>query len=252
MLSGYPKLRDTSGMLSGYSKARGSAGMLSGLPNERRRLDRSHPVNKDLIRYFPMSEGSGPTLTDLCVQNSAPFPASGFAWSGGVKGSASILSDGSSQIAVANPTATDLPSGASAKSMSIWLRPASVSAGYHWGAAYGLAGASQTMMIGRNGTTLYGAFYANDLSIASFWAAGTWANIVLTYDGTTSYLYANGALVAQGPKTLNLVKSLFYVGNMVSGAERWDGDITQLRLYGRCIAQYDVTQIFIDPWVGTF
>lgn len=212
-------------------------------------LNRAHPLARGLVRWWPMNEGAGYRIYDVATRTYATFPTSGATWSGGAAGS-SILLDGANYLTVVNPTAADLPSGAGARSMSILVRPSSISAGYHWGAAMGSAAPSLTTMIGRNGSTLYGAFYANDLSVANFFAAGKWASIVLTYDGVTAFLYGNGSLLTSGAKTLSLTLNLFYIGNMVSGSELWDGNVSHLRIYNRALSAVEVAQLYADPLAG--
>ena len=100
------------------------------------------------------------------------------------------------------------------------------------------------MFIGMNGTTLYGGGYGDDLSVVNFWDAN-WHFIVLTYDGTTAKLYADGALVASGAKNWNLVPYECLIGEQVNnGAEFWNGSADDVRIFNRVLSAREVLNLY--------
>ncbi|MEK7691720.1 MAG: LamG-like jellyroll fold domain-containing protein, partial [Bdellovibrionota bacterium] len=104
---------------------------------------------------------------------------------------------------------------------------------------------SQAMFIGMNGTTVYGGAYANDLSYASFWAAGTWKQVCLTYDGTNASLYGNGSILTMAAKTWNLVKSSAYIGKQVgAGGEYWKGSVDEVLLFDRALTADEIGLLY--------
>src|SRR6185295_1188673 len=137
----------------------------------------------------------------------------------------------------------DLPAGSSARSICGWARSNTTAAGYRWIVAYGSPGTGQAMVLGMNGTTLYGGGYADDLTVAGFWD-GNWHHLALTYDGATARLYADGTERSNGAKTWNLVAGAAYIGRQINGAgEYWNGLIDDVRVYNRALTAAEIAAL---------
>ena len=136
----------------------------------------SNDTNQNITAYVTVSDGDSDPVktiynwfvndTSLTVLN-MPFEAdgnnnvsdysgygnngtvSGAVWNatGGYDGNASFVFDGSSAyVDLGNPS--NLPSGASARTMCLWAKPETVSGGYHWAVAYGTPTTSDAFFIG--------------------------------------------------------------------------------------------------------
>ncbi|MEK7692048.1 MAG: LamG domain-containing protein, partial [Bdellovibrionota bacterium] len=147
---------------------------------------------------------------------------------------------------------TDFPIGTSARTMCAWAKPLDTSAGVRQIFNYGSAAGSQAMNIYQSGTTGAGGGYANDLTSASFFAAGTWKHICLTYDGTTARLYGNGSQVTSAAKTWNLVKSQAVIGRSVGGAEYFKGSIDEVALFNKELTADEVSALYLASYVRKY
>ena len=202
-------------------------------------------VSDGLAGYWKLDEEGGASAAD----------SSGNGLSGTVYGSPSSIESGaagraygfggSDYISLGNPSS--FPDGASPRSMCGWGRPDSLAGGFAWIASYGTAGTGQAMFIGRNGATLYGGGYGDDLSASNVWTAGNWTQACLTYDGATARLYANGQQVASGAKSWNLARGVAYIGKQVNGAEYWTGAIDDVRIYNRALSASEVSHLYSNP-----
>ena len=100
------------------------------------------------------------------------------------------------------------------------------------------------MFIGQHGTNLYGGSFGNDLIVKDFWEVDIWHHIVLTYDGETAKMYADGIEVASGEKNWNLTLSRAHIGRQVNDvAEFWVGSVDDVRLYDQVLTQAEIAAL---------
>ncbi|MEJ0034194.1 MAG: fibronectin type III domain-containing protein [Bacteroidota bacterium] len=107
------------------------------------------------------------------------------------------------------------------------------------------------MSIGMIGTNLTAGSYNDEFSIATFWAANTWHHLVLTYDGTTATLYADGTQIASSAKTWNITPNKVIVGRSVNGNWFWNGQIDDARIYNVALSSTQVAALAAIPPVPT-
>jgi hypothetical protein len=83
------------------------------------------------------------------------------------------------------------------------------------------------------GNCVYGAYTP---------ALGTWANVVGTYDGTTLNEYVNGALIASQPGSFPPLNTMsdFFIGQLPSGDNPFDGAIQDVRVYDRVLSPAEI------------
>ena len=134
-----------------------------------------------------------------------------------------------------------LPYGASARTMSIWINPSSLSNG--WAISYGNATATQSNFIGvYSGVINYGG-YSNDVSGPAP-SLNTWYHVVGIYDGTTAYMYINGYLYTSLARTWNTVSSTFQIGRQTNGGEYWNGKVGEAQIYNRALSANEVLALY--------
>lgn len=144
-------------------------------------------------------------------------------------------------VNLGNPSS--FPSGTSARTICGWAKSNTTAAGYRWVLTYGTPATDQAMILGMNGTTLYGGGYSDDLTVAGFWDMN-WHHVALTYDGTTARLYADGTERVSAAKTWNLVQGAAYIGRQVNGAgEYWNGLIDDVRVYSRALTAAEIAAL---------
>ncbi len=85
------------------------------------------------------------------------------------------------------------------------------------------------------GTALYGGAYGDDLTVANFWDLN-WHFIILSYDGKTAKLYADGKLMVSSTKNWNLTPNNCFIGKLVDNTCFWNGLIDDVRVYNTALA----------------
>lgn len=141
---------------------------------------------------------------------------------------------------ISYPTA-GLPYGASARTMSIWINPSSLTDG--WAISYGNAGATQSNFIGvYSGVINYGG-YSSDL-FGPAPSINTWYHVVGIYDGTTAYMYINGYLYTSLARTWNTVSSTFQIGRQTHGGEYFNGKVGEAQIYNRALSANEVLALY--------
>ena len=195
----------------------------------------TEPDSANLVGRWPLdgnandSSGNGYHGTEM----------NGPTYATGIDGQAAQFSGVEQYIDFGSPA--DWPSGAEPRTMSLWAKTNSVDPGFRFAAAYGNAGTGQAMFIGINGTTLYGGGYADDVTVADFWAMEEWHHLCLTYDGATARLYAEGVEIVSGPKNWNLVVSRTHIGQQVNDLfEFWNGTVDEVRIYRAALSPAEI------------
>jgi len=154
------------------------------------------------------------------------------------QGTAAMSLNGSNEYVSINPA--KLPTGRTARTISLWAKTNSTATGYRWAFSFGKSSKSNAMFIGQSGTTLYGGGFSDDLTKTNFWQANVWHHICLTYDGTTAVLYADGNVVASAAKTWNLLLGTAAIGRQVNGLEYWNGSLDDVRVYDKALSSTEV------------
>ena len=170
------------------------------------------------------------------------------AWYNGRTGkyNSSLNFDGTDdQATVSSPS--NLPSGASAFTSSVWIRPSNNGNNLYilkWGVS-----ASGTM----NALIWYGAtssvsqaFYANDLgTAANSVLVNTWTHVVATYDGTTRKIYLNGNLsISDTPTAPNVTANQSLYFGSVGGGAYFPGQIDDVRIYNYALTANQIKTLF--------
>jgi hypothetical protein len=128
---------------------------------------------------------------------------------------------GAIQLVGAQSTATIpstlLPTGASARTISLWYKTNSNS-GYPGVYAYGANVNSQTfgMYLNPNGGPVFQG-YSNDTDFGGSYTVNTWQHVVISYGGGVVKMYKNGVYISSVNKNLNTALSAFKLGNSSVG-----------------------------------
>jgi len=195
-----------------------------------------------LVARWELDETAGTTASDSSGNGYDGTLINGPTWTAGVDSGALEFDGTNDYVDFGNPATW--PSGTSPRSMCAWARTDTVASGWRWIAAYGSPGTGQAMFIGLNGDSLYGGGYADDIFRSGFWEVGQWYHIVLTYDGSTARLYADGTEVTSGAKSWSLILSRAHIGRQVNDAiEFWDGAVDDVRIYDSVLRQSHIEDL---------
>ncbi|MFT5157003.1 MAG: hypothetical protein ACI83I_001555 [Bacteroidia bacterium] len=143
-----------------------------------------------------------------------------------------------------------LPSGNSARSVSLWIRlETSVDSDVPlcWGKpstgqAYGIA-LGTNVGVSPQGFRHFG--FGSDIKFVYDYPDTGWFNITTTYDGSEGKLYVNGALAGTGTKTWNTALDTFLIGRNVNFNINDDfiGDIDDIRIYSRVLNSDEIAAL---------
>ena len=221
-------------------------------------------VTAGLVAYYPLTEGTGPTVADH-APTSPPLPLTltgAVAWSGTSNGV--VLSGGA--LRTSGP-ATKLHTALQATNQStveVWITPASA---WQNGPArlVSLRGATgnYNTMLGQQGDSLEVWFQHTGkgsknkpwLKTSEQAITTTLLHVVHTYNGTIERLYLNGVehdrealsgtLAAWDPT------AVLYVGNEAALNRAWQGTLRLLAVYDRALAPAEIQQNFTAGPAGT-
>lgn len=192
------------------------------------------PVN---TRCYP---GSGSNTYDLSGNNMTGTISS--ATYSGTGGTASFYFNGSARIDLSNVSVLNY--GSNPRTMCAWC--------------YLTTTNSNTVVFSygnnatREGTGLmqYNGSYGVAIQNIEVFGGGTrelnvWKHLAGVYDGTNMSFYINGVLI-NGPtaKSNSLVQNVAYIGDQVTGAEKWTGNIAQVLVYNRALSSNEISNIY--------
>lgn len=187
------------------------------------------------------------------LTDSSNFNVGAIAYNGSVfefdrkEGAKSLFLNGQNQYLELNTNTSHFPDGLSPRSISVWAKSTTTDNGYRIIFSYGEASNNSAMFIGQNNTQLIGGGYGNDIQIQDFWQNNEWHHIVLTYDGTSATIYADGMELYRADKSWNLSLSKFFVGNQINMSnEYWNGWIDDLRVYDKALSAGEVSDLYLN------
>jgi hypothetical protein len=89
----------------------------------------------------------------------------------------------------------------------------------------------------------YGASITASTSIPT----NQWSNVVVSREvGGSTTLYVNGASVATGSMSLNLINNTGKIGTVNGSAEMFNGKIDQVRIYDKALSSTEVSSLYED------
>jgi len=224
-------------------------------------LDRTHPLSRGLVGYWPINEGAGAGIMDLVSSNNG-LGSNTSLWTGANVPSRAMKFVGTTTdfISVPYKSSMDLLNSAT---VCAWINTTSgaticplardVATGRSWAFQFG-ANVMQTLVFNTGGggsTLLAGAIPVNN---------GKWNHCAFTYQfvtNGTSILtnYVNGqfdsvSVIAVGP--INIVNSGLFFGKreFVGAEEAYVGSVAGVRIYNRALPQNEIMQLANLPFAG--
>jgi len=201
-------------------------------------------------RSYP---GSGTTWTDLSGNGNNGTLTNGPTFSSTEGGS--IVFDSVNDYALVTSSAS-IPTGASARTLSIWFYTNSTSWADYVNSLfyYGSGNTGQSFGIDMNPYPAIEFFTwggaGRDLIFNTTFAQVGWKNLTITYGGSTTCLIYENAVLTQTfnmSVSLNTTSSDVYIGavnpSVLAGAY-YDGRISSVSLYNRALSATEITQNF--------
>lgn len=202
-------------------------------------------VNPDgLVRYYDFSDHTGTGITDRSDWTDTGVLTNTPSWVQGYYGAGLSFASASSQYGQSGGTLGI--SGASARTMSFWVKLVSASATnciIGWG--NGTATANNFYVFAYN-TQWYMNWYGDDLY---FGATNTnWNYIAITYDGAYIRTYVNGVYVSTATITLNTPNAKLELGRRTYDGNYLNGNLDEVKIWNRALS---AEEIYVD-YLGTY
>lgn len=192
------------------------------------------PIN---ISCYP---GSGTNTFDLSGKNMTGTISS--ATYGGSGGTVNFFFNGSARIELGNVSVLNY--GANPRTMCGWGYLTTTNSNTVI-FSYGTNASAQG-----TGLMQYSGSYGVAIQNVEVFGGGTrelnvWKHLAGVYDGTNMSFYINGVLI-NGPtaKSNSLVQNVAYIGDQVTGAEKWTGYIGQVLVYNRALSANEILNIY--------
>lgn len=209
-------------------------------------LARQHPRARQLVRWWPMSEGAGSTVSDLTGQSS-PLTLTNMDavadWGVGPNGR-TLDFDGSNDYCAYPADVTF----SGTFTLAVWAYPRTLTSGTQmnvllgkttWGDAAGVSTDNMLLLIG---TTLTNPF-------AGGFVTNAWQHYCVARDAAnTLTFYRNGQAVGTVGGITNTL-TLNTVGQLDSGGfhQYWDGQMADARIYSRALGSPEVASLYTHP-----
>ncbi len=167
-----------------------------------------------------------------------------------VYGGRALVFDGVADYLSASDSS--LPSGSSARAISFWMKPNSISTAWGTMVSYGTASASQGFNIGWNNTSaniIVGKYGTNSSANTTTISMNVWSHIVVVFDGSSTIsFYLNGK--ADGTATLsgiNTVLNSLRIGDAVWANQYFNGKITDVKIFNTALTEAQVQELYKKP-----
>lgn len=141
---------------------------------------------------------------------------------------------------------SNLPVGASPRTVAMWIKPTDIWPGGDTPFVYGNQANNQSYGLSYKTNELNNFGYSNDLiyTHTNLIQINQWYHIATTYDGTTAKIYLNGVEVASQAKTWNTTGTTFYLGRFFGGGNSFAGSVDELLIYDRALTSEEVEDVF--------
>lgn len=210
-------------------------------PRPGAKVDRGNPINRGLIGWWLFNEGAGSRLADIASQNHGVLtnmdPAT--AWVGSLHGG-SLKFDGSNNYVDLGVT-FNFPE----YTYSSWVKTADASGNKYIFSEGTITGRLLGVL---SGSPAHWQLWSNVLEGTSVADDDLWTNVVVTYDGTTARLYADGVEEDSNNITPGTGTGA-RIGSAGSGFN-WDGEIDDFRIYNRALTAAEVQQLYDSTYGG--
>lgn len=233
------QLTDSGGEAAIGNGAGGSYKLGSGFVAELQHSINLYVEPAGLTGYWPMNEGTGPTVHDASGNNDDGTTVNSPSWVTGKIGDALSFNGTNQYVAINNFSAGPAINGT--QTISAWFFLNSTSSTQDIATIYNGGSAANQLRI--NSDTLQVSSWGgtNLVNSSKAVSANFWHQAVFTYNGSVADIYLDGNLVGQSTNTPQSgASSKFYIGTYGTG-EYFNGDIDEVKVFNRALSQDEVT-----------
>ena len=192
-------------------------------------------------------DGSGVALYEF--EEGAKDTGSYSYGTGAIDSGQSAVFNGSNNRITKSPV-TGFPGGNSARSVSVWVKQ-TVSNISQCILMWGTGSGNRAFALYPNYTQLTILTYGASVSTGYNFTLNQWTHIVVTHDGTTTKVYADGSLVHSFTYSYNTSTANFIIGNVSWSNVPFTGQIDQVRIYSSALSASDVEALASETNVPT-
>ena len=192
-------------------------------------------------------DGSGVALYEF--KEGAKDTGSYLYGTGAIDSGQSAVFNGSNNRITKSPV-TGFPGGNSARSVSVWVKQ-TVSNISQCILMWGTGSGNRAFALYPNYTQLTILTYGASVSTGYNFTLNQWTHIVVTHDGTTTKVYADGSLVHSFTYSYNTSTANFIIGNVSWSNVPFTGQIDQVRIYSSALSASDVEALASETNVPT-
>lgn len=207
---------------------------------------------EDLISYYKLDETGGTTATDSVGSNDGTISGATYTSSGKIEGAYDFEVTENDYIALPN----DMLDSYSQGSISMWVKLESNGIDQALFTASSTTDANKLMLFRISAdNTFYWSSYSNTVTGSSTLTTGTWYNIILTSNGSTSKIYLNGvAETLTGTNsdwfdtwasdTMRYDIGVMYRALPDGSSGYFDGIIDEVGIWSRALTSAEVTELY--------
>lgn len=212
-------------------------------------IDPVHALSRSLAGCWLLGEGGGSRANDSSpAGNVVAFTAN--TWTGGPHGGQAVNFNGTTTFGVSSANITI----GRTFTVCAWVKLGAAATAYQriLETAFGSAFYLGTNTNGSKFDFIVNSGAGLENCIGGTPTIGQWQFVCGVYDGTTSFLYVDDALVASTARTAPSASLPLYFGRASGGATQfWNGAIDGVRYYqGRDLKPSEVAQLFAEAYPG--
>ncbi|MDP9003098.1 MAG: hypothetical protein M3O46_23655 [Myxococcota bacterium] len=197
-----------------------------------------------LVAFYPFDEASGTTSADISG-NGHTATMSGATFAAGVRGNAAAMNGNGQYVSLPN----DILNGLTSVSVCAWVN---FNALLTYSRIFDFGTGQNVYMFLTPGVRFaitVGGRPGEQRVDAPVLATNSWQHVAVTMAGTTSTIYVNGVVAAQGTTTLNPASLTTTTQNWLGRGEYasdpyQNGRIDQVRIYSRALSAAEIQQLF--------
>lgn len=207
------------------------------------------PIPSGAVAYYKIDETAGTTLVDGTTNNNHGTIYGGASRTAGKSGTGLTFDGTDDYVEVANTTF----SLANAMSVEVWVKAADQPNGN--GVVDANAAGIKSWSSGGNEvipavTTTSGYAGSGFVVGGNVFDNTNWHHLVLTWDGTTQYLYVDGNTTPVGSKTWTgtlVANTILRLGRMLDGTGFYNGQIDEVVIYNTALTPAQVNNRYNNP-----
>ena len=216
-------------------------------------VDTTASINSGLVGFWPLTDGTGTTATDLSTGGNDGTQSGGVSWASTEKGTAASF-DGTDDRIDSSLGRSPYPC-----TLSAWVNMDSITTGHVVVSVADSTVADQQIRLICGATGVQANVFNGSTYLATSGTAvstGEWHFLTAVFDSATSrHVYVDGVLADSDTATATLTNSHDRCTIGVSADSTpfgyTPGDIQNVRVYNRALTATEVAELYSVPWTGT-